>query len=163
MLGSLNQILDSSQAPVNEAAVVLEALAQRDLRPRVSGTFQRDHGRITSAVNAAADALRDALAPVASAAEQMGVAAQEIASSSQSVAGNASDQAGALEESTRSLEMTTNMVRVNADYAPAGRRGGGAARAAAQEGATRHDADGPRHGQDPQCRRRDPADHQGGE
>ena len=136
MLGSLNEILDSSQAPVNEAAVVLEALAQRNLRPRVSGSFQRDHGRIPSAVNAAANALRDALAPVASAAEQMGVAAQEIASSSQSVAGNASDQAGALEESTRSLETTTNMVRVNADYAQQADAAAGQARAAAQEGAT---------------------------
>ena len=134
MVGSLNQVLDSLQAPVGEAAEVLEALAHRDLRPRVKGTFQRDHGRITSAVNAAADALQDALAPVAVAAEQMGVAAQEIASSSQSVASNASEQAGALEDSTRSLEMTTNMVRVNADYAQQADAAAGAARAAAEEG-----------------------------
>ncbi len=134
MVAALNAILDSLAAPVGEAAVVLEALAQRDLRPRVKGSFQGDHGRITLAVNATADALQSALAPVAVAAEQMGVAAQEIATSSQSVAGNANEQAGALEESTRSLEMTTNMVRVNADYAQQADAAAGVARAAAEEG-----------------------------
>jgi D-xylose ABC transporter substrate-binding protein len=134
MVAALNQVLDSLSAPLNEAATVLEAVAARDLRPRVRGTFGRDHARITSAVNAAADALQDALAPVAEAADQVGVAAQEIAASSQSVASNASEQAGALEDSTRSLEMTTNMVRVNADYAQQADAAAGAARAAAEEG-----------------------------
>jgi methyl-accepting chemotaxis protein len=135
MVSALNQVLDSLQAPVNEAATVLEALAGRDLRPRVRGTFGRDHARITSAVNAAADALQNALAPVAVAAEQVGVAAQEIATSSQSVASNTSEQAGALEDSTRSLEMTANMVRVNSDYAQQADAAAGAARTAAEEGA----------------------------
>ncbi len=48
----VNQTLDAMTAPVHEAAAVLEQLAQRDLRARMSGEYQGDHARIKESLNA---------------------------------------------------------------------------------------------------------------
>ncbi|HYD40227.1 MAG TPA: substrate-binding domain-containing protein [Anaeromyxobacter sp.] len=131
---SLDELLASFHGSIGEAASVLEALARRDLRARVKGTFAGDQARLVAAVNGAAGALRDALGPVGAAAEQVGMAAKEIAASSQSVATNTSNQASALDDSSRSLEMTANAVRVSAGYAAQADTVAAAARGAAEEG-----------------------------
>ena len=48
----VNDTLDAVHGPINEAAQVLEKLAQRDLRARVTGSYQGDHASIKEALNA---------------------------------------------------------------------------------------------------------------
>ncbi len=112
-----NQTLDALIAPIHEASSALEKLAARDLRVRMTGSYEGDHVRMKDSLNATADALQNAMAQVATAAEQVSSASGQIASSSQSVAQGASEQAAALEETSASLESMASMTKQAADSA----------------------------------------------
>ncbi len=131
----VNQTLAALAAPVAEADQVLQRLAHRDLTARVAGDYQGDHARIKDSTNATAQALHDALAQVAAAAEQVSGAATQIASSSQAVASGASQQAAALQQTTASLASVAAVTRTSADEAQGANGLAGAARQAATEGA----------------------------
>jgi methyl-accepting chemotaxis protein len=130
----VNMTLDAVLAPIREAAQVLEGLAQRDLKARVTGSFNGDHARIKDSVNAAAEALHDALAQVSDAVEQVSSAATQIAASSQAVASGASEQAASLAETSASIESVASMTKQSADNAQQANHLAGTARAAAGEG-----------------------------
>jgi methyl-accepting chemotaxis protein len=130
----VNHTLDLVIAPVDEATAVLEALAGRDLRARVKGTYRGDHARIQAAVNGAAEALGSALGQVAAAVEQVSSAATQIASSSQAVASGASEQASSLQETTAAIDGVAGTSRHAAESAAQANGLAKAARAAAQDG-----------------------------
>ncbi len=132
----VNQTLDAVMAPINEAAGVLEQLAQRDLRARVAGNYQGDHARIKESINATGEALHDALAQVTQAVDQVSSASTQIAASSQAVASGASEQAASLEETTSSLESVSSMTKQAADNAQHANELAKAARTAATDGST---------------------------
>jgi len=113
----VNNTLNAVIAPINEAVVVLEKLANRDLRPRVEGAYTGDHAKVKNSVNQTAQALNDALSQVAIAVNQVSSASSQIASSSQSVAEGASEQASSLEETSSSLEEMASMTKQNTDNA----------------------------------------------
>jgi len=135
VVDGVNQTLDAVLAPITEAAQVLDQLARRDLRARVSGQFHGDHARIKESVNATATALHDALAQVAEAVDQVSSASQQIASSSQAVASGASEQAASLQETTASIESVSSITKQAADNAMQANVLAEAARAAATTGA----------------------------
>ena len=134
IMEGVNKTLDSVLAPINEAARVLERLSQRDLRARVTGSYQGDHARIKESVNATGEALHDALAQVAQAVDQVSSASTQIAASSQAVASGASEQAASLEETTSSIESVSGMTKQAADNAQQANQLAKAARAAATDG-----------------------------
>jgi methyl-accepting chemotaxis protein len=117
IIQGVNSTLDAVLAPMREETLVLESLARRDLRARVSGDFLGDHARVKDALNTTASALHDALAQVAEAVEQVSGAAGQIASSSQSVAQGASEQASASEETRASLETMAAKTRQSVEKA----------------------------------------------
>src|SRR6266568_1980848 len=117
IIEGVNQTLDAVTGPINEAAQVLEKLAKRDLRARVTGNDQGDHAKIKEALNATGEALHEAMAQVAQAVGQVSSAAGQIASSSESVAAGASEQASSLEETSSSLESMASMTKQAADSA----------------------------------------------
>ncbi len=130
----VNATLDSVLTPVNEAIVVLERLARRDLRARVEGDYAGDHSRLKDAVNTTAQQLHGALMQVATSVRQVAAAAGEIASSSQAVASGASEQASALEETGSSLESMSDMTKQAAGNAQQASTLATTARAAATQG-----------------------------
>jgi len=130
----VNDTLDAVMGPINEAAQVLEKLAQRDLRARVQGTYQGDHAKIKDALNGSAVALHEAMAQVAESVNQVSSASGQIAASSQAVANGASEQASALEETSSSLESMASMTKQAADNAQQANALTQAAKAAAAEG-----------------------------
>ncbi|MBI5547608.1 MAG: PAS domain-containing protein, partial [Deltaproteobacteria bacterium] len=111
----VNATLDAVMGPINAATGVLQALAQQDLRARVTGEYSGDHAQIKQAVNATATALHDALEQVAEAVNQLASASSQIAATSQSVSQGASEQAAALEQTSSNLEEMSGMTRQNAD------------------------------------------------
>ena len=113
----VNSTLDAVLGPVQEASAALEALAQRDLRARVTGDYRGDHARIKDALNGSASALHDALLQVAEAVTEVSSASAQIAESSQAVAAGASEQAASLEETSSSLEAMASMARRSTDRA----------------------------------------------
>ncbi len=109
-LEMLNDTLDAVARPFLESTAVLQRLAAKDLRPRMSKDYPGDYARVALALNATADSLSQALAGVRSAAAQVSGAAGEIAASSEAVAAGASQQASAIEETSSSLESMGSAV-----------------------------------------------------
>ena len=134
IVDGVNRTLDAVVAPAAEATAVLERLARRDLRARATGRYRGDHARLQQAVNATGEALHDAIAQVAAAAEQVSSASAQIASSSQAVASGASQQAASLQQTTSSLEGFSRMTRHSADNAQQANLLAESARTAAADG-----------------------------
>ena len=134
IVAGVNATLDAVVGPIREATEVLEQLARRDLRPRVTGSYQGDHAAIKQALNATADALHEAVAQVAQAVDQVSSAAGQIASASESVAAGASEQSASLEETRSSLESVTATTKHAADNAQQANALAQQARGAAVEG-----------------------------
>ncbi|HET6410849.1 MAG TPA: methyl-accepting chemotaxis protein [Anaeromyxobacter sp.] len=130
----VNRLLDAVTAPIHEASRALDQLALRDLHARVEGSYPGDHARMKESVNAAAQALHDALAQVSEAVEQVSSAATQIAASSQAVASGASEQAASLEETSSSIESVASMTKQSADNAQQANHLAEVARAAAGQG-----------------------------
>ncbi|MGC4000177.1 MAG: methyl-accepting chemotaxis protein [Anaeromyxobacter sp.] len=129
-----NRTVEALLAPVVESTGVLERLAARDLRARVTGSFPGDHARAKDAVNRTAEALHEALSQVSAAVDQVSGASAQIASSSQAVASGASEQASSLQETTSSIGAVAQMIERATDHAHAADRIARTARAAADEG-----------------------------
>lgn len=114
LMAGVNSLLDAMAAPINEASVILENLAQHDLTARVGGEYAGDFARIKTSINTAATALDSALAQVQSAAEQVSSAGGQIASGSQALAQGSSEQAASLEEIASSLhEMSASATEAS--------------------------------------------------
>jgi methyl-accepting chemotaxis protein len=135
----VNQTLDAVLAPITEAAGVLDRLAARDLRARVAGSYRGDHARIKESLNATAEALHQAIAQVAEAADQVSSASQQIAASSQAVASGASEQAASLQQTTASIESVAAITRSASDSAQQANQLAQRARDAATDGAAAAD------------------------
>jgi len=114
LVAGINDILDGMTAPLNEAVVVLERLAQKDLTVRMSPNYQGDHARMVSALNTAIDDMEEALAQIAASADQVSAAASQLGAGSQTLAHGTSEQASALEEISASLQEMTSMTRQSA-------------------------------------------------
>lgn len=117
MMNSINEIIDATVAPIQEAAEILERLANRDLTARVMGDYLGDHARIKEAVNTAANNLDQGLIQVAASADQVNSAAGQISTGSQSLAQGSSEQASSLEEVSSSLQEISSMTRQNSSNA----------------------------------------------
>ena len=111
----INATLDAIVAPINEAAAVLERLANYDLRARMQGESAGDFAKIKDSLNRTAEGLHEAIAQVNEAVGQVAAAAEQIAATSQAVAQGASEQASSLEETSSALEQMTGQTKQNAD------------------------------------------------
>lgn len=110
----INNMLDAVSRPIQEAAAILQRMADRDLTARVIGDYAGDHAAIKDSVNEAAGVLDEALSQVAAGADQVGSASAEISTGSQAVAQGASEQASSLEEISSSLQQMASMTKQNA-------------------------------------------------
>jgi methyl-accepting chemotaxis protein len=119
LVGGFNATLDAVIQPVQEAAAVLQRLADRDLTVHVDGQYRGDHAQIKEALNRAIDALRTAMENVAASTSQIASAADQIATTSQSLAQGASEQAASLEETSASLAELGGAAERNASSARA--------------------------------------------
>ncbi|HSJ07690.1 MAG TPA: methyl-accepting chemotaxis protein [Longimicrobiales bacterium] len=134
LVQGINDIIDGMTAPVNEAAAVLDRMAQKDLTVRMTGSYQGDHARIMAALNTAMDDMEGALSQIAASADQVASAASQVGAGSQSLAQGTSEQAGSLEEISASLQEMTVTTRQNALSAREGDGLSESARAIAHQG-----------------------------
>ena len=116
----VNDMLDAVIDPVNEAADVLEKLANKDLTARVVGEYHGDHAKIKDNLNNACESLEttvqavnDIVLQVAEAANQLSLASESVGKASQEVASGAQQVATGTDEQSRSaLEAATNMEQL---------------------------------------------------
>jgi methyl-accepting chemotaxis protein len=134
VMAGMNKTLDAVIAPVQDAAQVLERLAQKDMTARVTGDYKGDHARIKDAVNAAAETLDQSLQQVAVGADQIASAAGQIGTGAQSLAQGTSEQASSLEEVSSSLQEMNAMTRQNAANAKEARGIAEATKTSAENG-----------------------------
>jgi methyl-accepting chemotaxis protein len=99
-----NDMTDAVAAPIDEAARVLERVAEGDLMVRVSGEYQGEYLRIKQALNVAVESLGAALGDVRSSTEHIASASAEVSSAGRDVASGASRQAASLEEVSAALQ-----------------------------------------------------------
>lgn len=114
LVEGINSTLDAVIQPVQEAAAVLQRMADRDLTVTVKGNYRGDHAQIKDALNSAIGSLNDALGNVSTSTSQIAGAASQIAATSQSLAQGSSEQAASLEETTASLQELSGAASRNA-------------------------------------------------
>jgi methyl-accepting chemotaxis protein len=134
LVSGVNDTLGAVIVPINEAQVVLEKVAARDMTVRVMGDYKGDLAKIKNAINSAVDNLDKALTQVSEATEQVSSGSQQISSGSQSLAQGANEQASSLEEVSSSLEEMSSMTKQNAENANQAKALAGDANGKAQEG-----------------------------
>ena len=137
LVQGINNIIDAMTAPMNEAAVVLDRLAHKDLTVRMTGEYRGDHARIVAALNTAMDNMEVALAQIAASADQVASAATQVGAGSQSLAEGTNAQASSLEEISANLQEMTAITRQNAQSAQEGDSLSDAASAMAHQGVQR--------------------------
>jgi methyl-accepting chemotaxis protein len=136
VIEGVNEALDSTMRPLEEANQVLARLAARDLRAAMTGTYQGAHARMAEAMNAAAGGLNEVLAQAARTAAEVSDAAVQFSSGAQSLASGASAQASGLGQATESLKEITTLTQRSHEAAERADEMTRSARAAADEGAT---------------------------
>ncbi|MFW6331179.1 MAG: HAMP domain-containing methyl-accepting chemotaxis protein, partial [Gemmatimonadota bacterium] len=133
----INETLDAVVSPIDEAAGVLDRLADRDLTARMEGDYRGDFRKIKDSLNSAAEKLDAALTEVAGASDEVASAAGQITESSQQLAEGTGEQASSLEEVSSSLQELSSMARQNSGNSTEARSLSESAEAATAQGAER--------------------------
>jgi methyl-accepting chemotaxis protein len=134
IIQGFNDTLDAVMDPINEASVVLEKIAGKDMTARMMGEYKGDYARIKEALNSAVENLEKALRQVAIGADQVASASIQISTGGQSLSQGASEQASSLEEISSSLQEMSSMTKQNAMNAREAKGVAEAARSSADKG-----------------------------
>jgi methyl-accepting chemotaxis protein len=139
LVEGVNQLLATTNAPLQEAKDVLSRAEARDLTVRMHGNYSGDFNLIKLATNNALGTLERAFGEVTTAADEVAAAAKQITATSAQVAQGASSQAASIEEVMSTLEEITSMSQQNASNAQESRgHAQGAAEIADQGTASMH-------------------------
>jgi methyl-accepting chemotaxis protein len=131
----MNRTFEAIVTPLEEAGVVLERLAARDLTARLGTDTRGDFTKLKQAINGAAQNLDDALGEVFVASMEVAAASDQISMSSRGLAEGASQQASSLEEVSSSLQEMSSMSRQSSANAKESRALAEGARGSALKGA----------------------------
>jgi methyl-accepting chemotaxis protein len=134
IVSGVNETIEALLAPIQEAAMVLEKVAERALDVRMNGDYRGDHAAIKQNLNQAIENLDQSLAQVAESTEQVTSASNQISAGSQSLAEGANEQSSSLQEISSSLEEMSSMTRQNAGNAEQAKALSQAARESAEKG-----------------------------
>jgi methyl-accepting chemotaxis protein len=129
-----NDMTEAVAAPLDEAARVLERVAEGDLVARVDGQYQGEYLRIKLALNTALEAVGSALGEIKAATEHIAAASSEVSTAGREVASGASRQAASLEEVSAALQTLSGTTKHSASSAEQTRQRTDVARASAQHG-----------------------------
>ena len=129
-----NDMTEAVAAPIDEAARVLERVAEGDLLVRVSGNYQGEYQRIKLSLNSALSALGAALGDIRASTEHIASASTEVSSAGRDVATGASRQAASLEEVSAALQTLTVTTKHTASGIEQTRQRTDTARQSAQHG-----------------------------
>jgi methyl-accepting chemotaxis protein len=104
-------------APLGQAVVTLERVAEGDLTATLDVDTKDEVGRMAGALNRAVERLSSTMREVADSAANASCSSQQLAAASEAIASGAQQQAASLEETSASLEEITATVRQSADNA----------------------------------------------
>lgn len=113
IISCINSTLDLMTEPMNEASIVLEKMASRNLSTRMHGDYSGDFQQLKTSLNTASENLEQAMQQVAFNARQVNFAATQIKNGSDSLADGTSNQASSLQEVSSSLKEIAGMTKQN--------------------------------------------------
>ncbi|HEX6831947.1 MAG TPA: methyl-accepting chemotaxis protein [Rudaea sp.] len=136
MVEGLNQLMQTSESGITDAARVFKALARGDLTETIGGDYRGLFDQLKLDANNTVATLAELVGQIKTSAEAVNTAASEIAAGNGNLSGRTEQQAANLEETASSMEELTSTVKQNADNAKqANQLALGAAQVAGQGGA----------------------------
>ncbi len=135
----INNVLDSVVIPLNEAAIVLKATAQKDMTKDFTSECKGDFDKLKTDINGMIAAMNDAMGQVGEAIQQVTAGGNQIAEASQSLSQGATEQAASLEEISSSMTEIGSQINTSAENANNANKLSGTAKNAAQEGSQNMD------------------------
>ncbi|HQU84395.1 MAG TPA: methyl-accepting chemotaxis protein [Pyrinomonadaceae bacterium] len=113
LLSGMNNTLEAFSKPINEASLVLNKIAEKDLTAKIEGRYEGEFDKIRHSVNLCAENLDDGFRQIVQNTEQVATASQQISQGSQVLARVSSEQASSLEEISATLQEISAMTDQN--------------------------------------------------
>jgi methyl-accepting chemotaxis protein len=120
LVQAINSMIDVIVLPINEASAVLQAVAERNLQPRMEGDYQGGYARLKDSINTAVSNLDQGLTRLASSASEVVTGANQIYCNSQIFATGAAEQSSTLDSVAGNLEGMTAAIEQNSGFAQQG-------------------------------------------
>lgn len=117
LMESMNQLLQATERPIRETAVVMDGLQAGDLTVLITGDYQGTYNELKQSVNGTISSLRQVISDVRSNSESLAQASSEVSATAQSLAQGASEQAASVEETSAAVEQMTASIAQNAENA----------------------------------------------
>ena len=117
MVEGLNQLMQTSDAALDEVVRVLGALARGDLTEKITNEYAGTFGRLKDDANLTVDKLTEIMGQIKDATESINVTSEEIASGNRDLSQRTEEQASSLEQTASSMEQLTGTVKQNAENA----------------------------------------------
>ncbi len=117
LMTELNGLIDAIIRPIEEAAEVLEEMAQGNLTKKVVGDYKGDHAKIKESLNETIDSFHSAMVNINHSSEQVSVGAKHVSDASIVLSQGATEQASAIQELTASISDIAEKTKENATKA----------------------------------------------
>jgi methyl-accepting chemotaxis protein len=117
LAAAMNQLLDTSEAVMNDTAKALAALAEGDLTHRITADYQGLFGQVKDSANTTAENLKRVIAEVRDASNALTGAAGQVSATAQSLSQAASQQAASVEETTATMDSMSVSIEQNSENA----------------------------------------------
>jgi methyl-accepting chemotaxis protein len=117
LMEGLNGLIDAIIEPVQEAANVLDELANGNLSVSVKGNYKGDHAKIKNALNETINTFNEVLGDINNASSQVAAGARQISDSAQALSQGTTEQASSVEQLSASMEEIANQTKLNAKNA----------------------------------------------
>lgn len=119
IIEGVNKTLDAVIEPIQEASLVLFAIAGGNLQKSINGNYKGDHSKIIHALNQTQNALRNIVQEISNTADELTNSSLQIDKVTQSLSQTASEQAASAEQSSASIEELLAGVMQNSENARA--------------------------------------------
>jgi methyl-accepting chemotaxis protein len=114
---SINQLMQTTECAINEAARVFNVLSHGDLGVRITNHYSGTLGELKEDANSMVDDLNNIIGQIKDVAESIHTAVKEIASGNTSLSRRTEEQATSLEQTSASMKELISIVQQNSDNA----------------------------------------------
>jgi methyl-accepting chemotaxis protein len=114
---NINQLMETTQAGLNDVVRVFGALAKGDLTEKITSEYSGTFGQVKDDSNKTVERLAGIVGQIREATESINVASKEIATGNSDLSSRTEHQASSLEETASSMEELTSTVKQNAENA----------------------------------------------
>lgn len=134
LVGSMNDLMDSVLAPIDDSVEVLSCLSKGDLSRKIGKDYQGAFGKIKDAVNLTIDTLQDMVTNIVKSSHNIKDVSEEIANGTMNLSRRTEIQASQFEEIAASIANITEKLQESTENALKAQDKSGEARGIALKG-----------------------------